>query len=436
MHSPAGESGYVFYTPGRLPTKDILGGIDETPDVPSAAIIRDKQGRIVWQYLPPVGQPISDFQVQSYQGNPVLTWTQGPIENPNQYIADSHYHVIKTIALGNGLRLNHHEFRLVPGNRALMIGAKTETADLTAVGGPKDGKLSDCVAVVTDIATGNIVASWDVLQHVPVSDTYIHYGPQEPAAGFDAYHMNSVSLDPAGNLVISLRLTSTIYDVNPATGAINWQLGGKHSSFSLGEGVQFAFQHDAEMSDPTTVRFMNNNSDGPTTDGPSSIQWVHLDFAHKTAALIRNQLHPGNIGSNIALGNAQQLPNGNVFGSWGSTNHLSEFTADGTMVYDAVIGVYSSRAFLSPWTGTPDGNPSLTVAGTSVTAEWNGATNIAQWRLLHGETTDTLKPTTTVPWNGLDTTMPISGNHSGYYQVQALDSNGAVIGLSPPTKTS
>jgi hypothetical protein len=419
--------------------KDIVGGTGKASNAPSAAVIRDKQGRIVWQYVPPLGQPASDFQVQSYQGNPVLTWTQGSIQNPNQYIVDSHYHVVKAITLGHGMDLNHHELKLVPGDRMLMIGSKTETADLTAVGGPKDGKIDGCVAVITNIVTGNIVASWDPLHHVPISDSYIHYGSsmtQESAGGFDPYHMNSVSLDPAGNLVISMRHTSTIYDVNPTTGAINWQLGGKHSSFSLGEGVQFAFQHDAEMSDPSTVRLINNDSNGQTTDGPSSIQWVHLDFATKKATLIRNQLHPGNIGNNVATGNAQQLPNGDVFGSWGSTNHVSEFAPDGTMVYDATIGVHSPRAFLSPWAGAPDGNPSLTVGATSATAEWNGATNVAQWRLLHGDSTDALKPTATAPWNGLETTIPISGDHSGYYQLQAIDSSEAVIGLSTPTKAS
>lgn len=437
VNSPAEESEYVFSTPAGASINNVVEGNDKVPNLPSAAVIRDKQGRIIWQYLPPPDQPVSDLQVQSYQGNPVLTWTQGPIDNPSQYIADSRYHVIKTIKLGNGLQLDHHEFRLVSRDRALMIGYKSATADLTAVGGPKDGKISDCVAVAIDIPTGNIVASWDTMKHVPISDSYIRYGSfmsAELPGAFDVYHINAVSLDPAGNLVISMRHTSTIYDVDPATGAINWQLGGKRSSFSLGKGVEFAFQHDVEMSDPSTVRFMNNNSNSKTADGPSSLQWVHLDFAHKTATLIRNQLHPGSIGNNVMNGNAQQLPDGNVFGSWGSTRHISEFTPDGRMVYDVALGMQSYRAFLSPWTGTPDSNPSLTVAATSVTAEWNGATNIAQWRLLHGESTDALKPTTTVPWNGLDTTIPISNSHSGYYQLQALDANGAVIGLSPPKK--
>jgi hypothetical protein len=434
-NSPAGELGYIFYSPGNIPIKEVGAIAHNGAHPPTAAVIRDKQGRIVWQYVPPATEPLSDLQVQSYQGNPVLTWTQGSIDNPNQYIADSHYHVIKTLALGQGLQLDHHEFRLVPGDRALMIGYKSETADLTSVGGPKDGEINDCVAEVIDIATGNVVTSWDAAQHVPISDTYVGYGSsvgsQESPAGFDPYHMNSVALDPAGNLVISIRHTSAIYDVNPTTGAINWQLGGKHSTFSLGKGVQFAFQHDVEMSDPSTVRFMNNNGDGVTTDGLTSIQWVHLDFEHKAATLIRNQLHPGNIGGNKATGNVQQLPDGDVFGSWGSTRHISEFAPDGTMVYDAVVGVHTPRAFLSPWTGAPDGNPNLTIAGTSATAEWNGATNVAQWRLLQGQRTDILKPASTVPWNGLDTVIPISGNQGDYYQLQALDASGAVIGLSP-----
>ncbi|NED60298.1 hypothetical protein G3I15_05085, partial [Streptomyces sp. SID10244] len=70
---------------------------------------------------------------------------------------------------------------------------------------------------------------------------------------YDPFHINSIALDPDGDLVISMRDTSTVYDVDIRTGAIKWRLGGKHSTFTLGRGVQFAFQHDAEFASPNTI---------------------------------------------------------------------------------------------------------------------------------------------------------------------------------------
>ncbi|PQM46185.1 hypothetical protein C1Y40_03648 [Mycobacterium talmoniae] len=151
---------------------------------------------------------------------------------------------------------------------------------------------------------------------------------------FDAFHMNSIALAPDGDLLISMRHTSTVYKVSPSTGQIAWQLGGKHSTFALQPGVQFAFQHDAQFADPHTIRLFNNDTDGADTLGQSSIEWIRLDEAAHTATLVRNQTHPGGV-QTFAMGNAQPLPNGNTFGGWGTGQHISEFGPSGELVYDA-----------------------------------------------------------------------------------------------------
>ena len=53
-----------------------------------------------------------------------------------------------------------------------------------------------------------------------------------PAFPYDFFHINSIDVDRDGSLLISARNTWTVYDLNPATGQIRWQLGGKHSSFT------------------------------------------------------------------------------------------------------------------------------------------------------------------------------------------------------------
>lgn len=60
----------------------------------------------------------------------------------------------------------------------------------------------------------------------------------------DVKHLNSIEKDSQGNYMISSRHYSTIYYLSPA-GDILWQLGGKNSSFQMGEGTDFYWQHDA-----------------------------------------------------------------------------------------------------------------------------------------------------------------------------------------------
>ncbi|MGW5226894.1 hypothetical protein ACWEP5_18315 [Nocardia niigatensis] len=64
-------------------------------------------------------------------------------------------------------------------------------------------------------------------------------------------------------------------------------------------------------------------------------------------SLIRNQEHPDGLVT-PAMGNAQTLPNGDTFVSWGITLRISEFTPSGDLVYDAVLPFGTYRACLAP----------------------------------------------------------------------------------------
>ncbi|MFC0038963.1 arylsulfotransferase family protein [Actinomadura rayongensis] len=449
VNKPDGLSGYVFYTTG-------LGGVNDNGKQPtdgggataepkkekgagSVARIMTKSGQVVYQRAAPKGERINNFRTQTYRGKPVLTWWQGESQSGHgvgtDFIADDHYNIIASFTPSN-MPADAHEFRLTPDGKALVTSYVEKTVDLTSVGGPKHGKIYDCIASVIDVATKRTLFQWDALQHVPVADTYASFKAEKI---LDPYHMNSIALDPSGNLVISLRHTSTIYNINRTTGAINWRLGGKHSTFALGKGIQFSYQHDAEMPNATTVSMFNNN-DGPQVQGTpaqrrlSSLEWIHLDLAARKATLIRNQTHPDDLRA-AATGNMQALPNGNAFGSWGNAGHISEFTPDGQMLYDAVPARRTYRAYFDPWRGSPTTPPQLVLPAqgkTDARAIWNGATNVAQWRVLHGPTTTDLTPLTTVAWRGYDTTIPLKDEPSGYYQLQALDAHGHVLVQTAP----
>ncbi|MGV9824163.1 arylsulfotransferase family protein [Gordonia sp. NPDC003429] len=352
VNKPGGPGGYVFYTTGLpaavpLPiAPQALAGIDQS------AIIADKSGRVVWRYTPPNNEGIENFRTQTYQGRKVLTWWQGPGAAGHgagaDYIADTHGHVIKTLTPGDGLTSDVHEFRLTPDGRALITSYREVAADLTSVGGPRKGTMLDCIASVVDVATGRPLWHWSALAHIPVSESSATYTGLRGAGTYDPFHMNSIALDPSGNLLISFRNLNAIYNVDVGTGVVNWQLGGKKSSFVMGPGSDFFGQHDAEYADPTTIRMFDNNIDVVNQLGDSSIKWVRIDPKRHTATLVRAQGHPGGLAT-AATGNAQALPGGYTFGSWGTAPHISEFSASGEMTYDATLPIGTYRAYLDSW---------------------------------------------------------------------------------------
>jgi hypothetical protein len=68
-------------------------------------------------------------------------------------------------------------------------------------------------------------------------------------------------------------------------------------------------------------------------------------------------------------------------------------------------------------------------ARTRVYASWNGATEVASWRVLAGSSRDALAPAAATLWRDLETavTVPSAGR---WFAVQALDAAGRVLAVS------
>jgi hypothetical protein len=365
VNSPSGAKGDVFYTTGLsaaavgidIPLLDSL----LSPIEPSALVIAKKSGAVVWRHQAATGDSVADFRTQTYQGHKVLTWWEGSAEGGHgagaDYIANSHYKIIKKITLPGGFSADVHEFRIVSHDRALITSYKTITHDMSAVGGPKSAQMYDAYAFVVSLKTGKVLQKWNALQHIPLANTR-QRNPLPGSSVYDPYHINSISLDHQGNLVMSFRDLSAVYDVALKTGRINWVLGGAHPTLKAGKGVAFSYQHDAEFINPTTLQVFNDDALGmndpnnplDVIQGLSSVQQIKINTATKTATLVHNWTHPDDLVA-IAMGNAQHLTDGHTFVGWGTAPRISEFDAHGKLVYDASIPGPTYRAFLSTWPG-------------------------------------------------------------------------------------
>ena len=81
----------------------------------------------------------------------------------------------------------------------------------------------------------------------------------------------------------------------------------------------------------------------------------------------------------------QTLPGGNTLVGYGGVPAISEYAADGTLLFDAHQPYDMSfyRAFRFPWSGRPASPPAVlaslndTGEETIVHASWNGATDVA-----------------------------------------------------------
>jgi hypothetical protein len=423
--STSAFSGDIFITPQQGPTQN-------------GVMIVNPEGALVW--FQPIKPPdiAADLRVQRYQGKPVLTWWQGysgaGVGAGEDMIYDSSYRQVAVVRAGNGLTADLHEFRLSPQDTALITAYYPVLWNASALHGSTQQVVLDSVVQEIDIKTGLVLYQWDSLDHVPLKDTY-EAVPATAGGPFDYFHINSVQEQPGGDLLISARNTWAAYDINHETGAIVWTLGGRNSSYKLSSGAVFAFQHDVRLhaDRDSTVTLFDDGGGPPRVHNESRAITVHLDSSGKVATLVSQEQHSPALSAAFE-GNVQALPGGEEFVGWGQQPYFTEYNAKGQMTFDArfVDSNSSYRAYRFPWVGTPAAPPSVTTstlgATTDVYASWNGATQVASWRVLAGSAPDSLQAVLTATNQGFETQIAVGTQP--YVAVQALDAAGRTLATS------
>lgn len=412
----------------------------------SGSLIIDNTGEPVWFHKPePDLSESMDFRVSEYRGQPVLTWWEGA--KPTGYgvghylIANAAYEVIHTIQVPNGFQGgDHHEFRITSRDTALFgIYAPVEW-DLTAQGGAANDGVLDQVVLEVEIETGRVLFEWHALDHIDIDESYQAI-PEDPARLYDYVHMNSISEDPDGNYLLSLRHAHSLVLVDRETSEVIWRLNGKRSDFEMGEGAEFAKQHDAQSHGDGLVTLFDNGTANAESGIVSRGLGLQLDYDAMTATVAMEYPHPTG-GTSHNQANMQLLPNGNVFLGWGPLVDMSEATADGEVIWHAQLpeGGQSYRAYRHEWTGIPASLPDVVVetddtVAPTVCVSWNGATGVAEWRVLTGSGENDLEPVTTAEKTGFETAIEVEGVQA-WVAVEALDAEGNILAVSRPVQVT
>ena len=206
--------------------------------------------------------------------------------------------------------LTLHSF-VIKGDDAWVTANRNVPANLSKYGGVNDGTLVESAVQEYNLATGKLIYTWNATGRIPLSDSYT----QPPPNGFpwDAYHVNSVSLNPNGTFVVSMRNTWAAYLVDPATGKIEWTLGGKHSSFAIPARDDFEWQHDVELHDGSIVTLFDDHCCEITgagqflaATGPSRGLELKLDLATHSVTQLAAYSHGSTFESQY-MGNVELL---------------------------------------------------------------------------------------------------------------------------------
>jgi hypothetical protein len=412
-------------------------------------LIIDRAGRLVW--FNPVSdhgttrERVFNVRVQSYRGEPVLTWWQGSIvgaHGQGHYeIVDQNYRQVGRVQAGNGYKGDLHEFRLTERGTALLTSYGQATGEIPnhTGTGTRRGVYLYGVAQEVDVATGEVLLEWRSDEHVPVSASEHLPPPEDPRNPWDYFHINSIAVDPDdGNLIISGRNVWAFYKIHRHTGEVIWTLGGRDSDFELGKGAGFAFQHDVIPHGDGLITIFDNESGPPDRASQSRGIVLAIDKASGQATLVRQYLHDPPVLS-AALGSVQALDTGGAFVGWGDSAYFTEYDRHGDVVLDGRLatGVLSYRAYQEAWSGRPAHAPRIAAErdgfGARVYASWNGATVHRHWRVLGGFERDQLQELRTVKVSGFETRIAV-GSVPRWLAVEALSHDGQPLARSEPVR--
>jgi len=424
VHQAAGPAG----APGDILATPYLGPGQYGP------MIFNDAGNLIWFHPVKPGESATDLRTQLFHEKNDLTWWQGRTLAlgyglGEDMIENANYKTVEVVKAGNGLQADEHEFDVTDNGSAWIEAYSPVKASTASVGGSAHAVVIEGVIQEIDIHTGLVMWEWHSLGHIAPSESYSKLGATQTP--YDYLHLNSLDLDSHGKLLISARNTWALYEISLRTGAVAWRLGGKRSSFKLGPGVSFAYQHDAAWLPGGDISLFDDEG-APPVAPPSRGEIIKLNDKAHSATLAGALVRSSGPLATASQGDVQALPGGNWMVGWGGLPNLTEFDSHGKVLYDAQLpaGDDSYRVYREPWSAQPSEPPAIAddSSTSTVYASWNGATTATSWQLLSGSSANHLTAVSTTPWGGFETAIPAPA--AAFYQVRALSASGKVLGTS------
>ena len=408
---------------------------------------------------------------------------------------DRSYNHVTTIRGHDGSPIDLHDMVVTPDGTALVAAYVSVTRDLSDIKGAPNTSVLDWLLQEVDIATGKVLFTWSALDHVAIEESvtappttpgsiydYFHGNSIEvdddrnliisarntsalykidrhtgamiwrlrgglgasdmptPTATASANGVFVPAFHPSATAVASPpevpsatarpRIPATTVATPSASSVAAPAPAGAQDLILKPDGESFWFQHDARRNNDGTLSMFDDGA-APFHHNARGII-LDVDTNAGTATIRQSY----SVGIEVDFeGSFRLQSNGTWLAGWGGVGRLTEFSPLGDVEFDATFAGNSYRALHFPWHATPTTPPAVAAergANNEVTvwASWNGATAVQSWHVMTGTEPGSLSGSGTFPWRDFETALPVWTSHT-LVAVQALDSNGQVLGTSP-----
>ncbi len=205
--------------------------------------------------------------MQTYEGQRDLTLWRGRVLSlgfgqGEDLVMNSHYQTVATVAGGNGLPADLHDFQLAPNDVAYITAYNPIRCDLSPVNGRRDGAILDAAIQEIDMKTGLVRWEWHSLDHVGAGESEVERADGDRRRGTSSTSTRSTP-SPAATSSSRRATPGPATRSQAGTGRILWRLGGNRSSFKMGPGTRRRGSTTAAMLPDGEVTFFDDGSNPP-----------------------------------------------------------------------------------------------------------------------------------------------------------------------------
>jgi hypothetical protein len=221
-----------------------------------SVFIMSDSNELVWQSPP---GDLKGFRVQKLDGKPVLTYFNGlGVPEPFGWgygiiqVLDESYQSIYNVSVTNDNYkalgsidsssfvswIDMHENTITSDGTMLVTGYNVTQADLSSVGGPKNGWIADSLFYEIDVKTNEILFRWSALDHIdqiPLENVQPFYPIRDwghnSISPYGYFHINSVDKFQDGTYIISSRYYCSLFKI-AKDGSVDWTLQVNQNFFN------------------------------------------------------------------------------------------------------------------------------------------------------------------------------------------------------------
>ena len=224
----------------------------------------------------------------------------------------------------------HHDVTVLDDGRVIYANRTIVVSDDSANGGPAAARFRVDNLRVWDRESGRVEQVWDAREAWDILD------PNQLAPGRRRHradgiatswvHLNSVSIGPRGNFILSFRGRNQVISLSPDFRTIEWQLNGPDSDYEFPDPAdRFYGQHTAAQLANGNVLVFDNGWTRPAAEGGeySRALELRLDAAAGTAVKVWEYRPAPDVYSR-GRGSAYRLSNGNTLVSFPMRERLTD----------------------------------------------------------------------------------------------------------------